>query len=163
MGRQSNTVVSCKISSKNSVGLGWCYMTQCNWAICDAFLRQRNNLFRFCAALHLLALHLAPCPAPASPAALSHMECARKARASDAWLHKHCLSDTNTALNTSITILSLHTSTMNVNHVCHERCFQHSLGQDNIVSLDSAHNENEWKHESVVGLTFYISQMRFKL
>jgi len=84
MGRQSNTVVSCKVSSTNSVGLGWCYMTQCNWAICDAFLRQRNNLFRFCAALHLLALHLAACPAPASPTALSHMECARKARASDA-------------------------------------------------------------------------------
>ena len=51
---------------KHSVGPGWCYMTQCNWAICDAFLRQRNNLFKFCAALHLLALHLAPCPAPAS-------------------------------------------------------------------------------------------------
>ena len=95
MGRQSNTVVSCNISSTNSVAPGWCYMTQCNWAICDAFLRQRNNLFRFCAALHLLGQHLALHLAlhllallfsvePASPAVLSHMECARKARASDA-------------------------------------------------------------------------------
>ena len=156
MRRPSNTVNSRKLTPINTildrVGVIWLNATgQSATRFCvrgtifsDFVLPCTLHLLALHLALHLLALLFSV--EPASPAALSHMECARKARASDAWLHKHCLSDTNTALNTSITILSLHTSTMNVNHVCHERCFQHSLGQDNIVSLDCAHNENEWKH-----------------